>query len=208
MSLVLEALGIDLVDGLGAGRPRREPAVGGDDLDAANRRVVTGSAVVLAEDRLAGERSRLDRLRGYLPQPRLLLGRCRSVDPCVERRAELLGKATVMLAGLLAGAGGDLGRQQIHDQPVLVGRPDAAIVPQKTGAGTFLAAEAARAVEESGDKPLEPDRHFLQSASQLFRYAIDHAAADQRLADRGTARPARAVRQQIGDGDSQIVIGV
>ena len=36
--LVLEALRVDLVDVLGAGGPRREPAAGGDDLQAADRR--------------------------------------------------------------------------------------------------------------------------------------------------------------------------
>ena len=42
--LAVEALRVDLVDVLGPGRPRGEPAVLGDDLQAADRRAVAGRA--------------------------------------------------------------------------------------------------------------------------------------------------------------------
>ena len=42
--LAAETLGIDLVDVFGAGRARGKPAVLGDDLDAADRRIVAGRA--------------------------------------------------------------------------------------------------------------------------------------------------------------------
>src|SRR6187397_232020 len=42
---VAKGFGVDLVDVLGARRPRREPAVGADDLDAADRRVVGRRAI-------------------------------------------------------------------------------------------------------------------------------------------------------------------
>ena len=44
MVLAAKALGVDLVDVLGARRPRGEPAVRGDHLDAADRRVVARRA--------------------------------------------------------------------------------------------------------------------------------------------------------------------
>src|ERR1700746_3137459 len=99
-----------------------------------------------------------------------------------------------MLTGILPGAGGDLGRQQIHDQSVLVGRPYAAIAAQKAGAGAFLATEAVGTVEQAWRKPLETDRHFGQPTAQLIHAPVDHAAADQGLANGGRYRPIGAVR--------------
>ena len=55
VGLVLETLGVDLVDVLGAGGPGREPAACGDDLQAADRRVVARGAGQLGGDRLAGQ---------------------------------------------------------------------------------------------------------------------------------------------------------
>ena len=120
----------------------------------------------------------------------------------------MFGEQAVMLAGILAGARRDLGRQKVHDQAVLVGRPYAAVMAQETGAGAFLAAKAARAVKQARDEPLEADRHLTEPLPQLFHYPVDYAAADQRLANRGCGRPVRAMRQQIGDRNRQIMIGV
>ena len=55
MSLILEALCIDLVDILGAGRPGRKPATLGNDLESADRGAVTWSRGQFGCDRLAGE---------------------------------------------------------------------------------------------------------------------------------------------------------
>ncbi len=49
----LKALGIDLVDILGAGGTRRKPSVRSDDLCASDRRVVTGRPIVDALNRFA-----------------------------------------------------------------------------------------------------------------------------------------------------------
>ena len=59
-----------------------------------------------------------------------------------------------------------------------------------------------------GDEPLEADRHLAEPAAELCHDAVDHAAADQRLADRGVGRPVGPVRQQVPDRDRQIMIGV
>ena len=105
------------------------------------------------------------------------------VDPRVVRRAELRGQLAVVLARIFAGAGEDLGGQQVEDRAVLVGRPDGAVAPQEAGAGALLAAEAERAVEQPGREPLEADRHLAERPVQAGDHAIDQAAADQRLAD-------------------------
>ena len=60
--LVLEALGIDLVFVLGAGRASREPAARGHYLQAADRRPVAGGAGQLGRDRLARQLRLLDGL--------------------------------------------------------------------------------------------------------------------------------------------------
>src|SRR5688572_17334668 len=52
---VFEAFGVDLVDVLRAAGAGGEPAVWGDDLEPADRRVVAGGARELRDDRLAGE---------------------------------------------------------------------------------------------------------------------------------------------------------
>ena len=54
-------------------------------------------------------------------------GRRRRIDARVERRAELRRQFAVVLAGIFARAGRDLGRQQVHDRAVLVRRPHGAV---------------------------------------------------------------------------------
>src|SRR5262245_58599465 len=49
----VEALRVNLVDVFRAGGARREPSVGGHDLQAADRRVIAGSPRQLRGDRLA-----------------------------------------------------------------------------------------------------------------------------------------------------------
>src|SRR5262245_12441517 len=54
VGLVLEALRVDLVDVFRAGRPGREPATGGHDLQAADRGVIARGTGQLGQDRFAG----------------------------------------------------------------------------------------------------------------------------------------------------------
>ena len=53
---------------------------------------------------------------------------------------------------------------------------------------------------------LNPTGTSTELASQPRGHAVDHAAADDRLADRRRRRPARPVLEQIVDRDGQIVI--
>src|SRR5215469_13094524 len=198
---VLEALGVDFVDRLCPRRSRREPAAGCDHLKAVNRSLVAGGVAQLHNDRLAGQTRLLDGLGRQGFQPRFLFG-CRGrIDARVAWRAEFRGQLPVVLAGVFAGASRDLGRQQVHDRTVLVSRPYAAIMAQETGAGAFLAAKAARAVEQPTHEPFEADGYFIKPVPKLLYHPVDHATADQRLADRRMGRPVRAMRQQVMDGN-------
>ena len=95
-----------------------------------------------------------------------------------------------MLAGIFAGAGRDLGRQQVHDRPVLVSRPYASVVPQEAGAGALFAAKAARAVKEPRHEPFEADRDLVEPAPEFVHDAVDPlalmAGIRQALRDHGT----------------------
>src|SRR5206468_674692 len=52
------------------------------------------------------------------------------------------------------------------------------------------------------------DRHFDEATTDGAGDAIDHAAADHRLADAGAGRPPRATLEEILDRDREIVIRV
>src|SRR5262245_33091768 len=141
--LVLKTLSIDLVDMLRTGWPGCKPTASGHDFEAADGGVVPRGTGQSGSDRLASQGRGLDGLRRQLGQARLLCGRCRGVEARVVRRAELRRQFAVVLARVLLRASSNLGRQQVHDRTVLVGRPHAAIVSQKACAGTLLTAEAA-----------------------------------------------------------------
>jgi hypothetical protein len=122
-----------------------------------------------------------DRMRGVMPVP---LARCRTRDR------------------------GDLGREQAQQRPVLVGRPDLAVPAQEARAGRLLAAEPDRAVEQAGHEPLEADRHLDEPPADSLGDPIDHARADERLADGSVGRPAVARLEQVLDRHREEVVGV
>src|SRR5437899_3753698 len=90
MVLAAEALGVDLIDILGARWPRREPAAVGSYLDPAEALAVAGRGAERGEDRLAGELGGAEAIGRQLLQHGLLLRRRRRVDPCAERHSELV----------------------------------------------------------------------------------------------------------------------
>src|SRR5438874_451465 len=91
---------------LSRGLPQNAPCR--DALQAADRRTIAWSARQLGNDRLAPQFAGRDRFRREALEHRLLLGRRRGVDPGVTRLAELSRQFLVVLAWILAGAGGDL----------------------------------------------------------------------------------------------------
>src|SRR5690606_2156830 len=160
-----EAFAVDLVDVLGARRPRGEPAVVGNHLDAADRGVVAGGLVQYLPDRRPGERVRFQLGGCELRQRLLLLRAGRRLDAVEERLAEGIAQAAVVLGGIVAVARGEFGREQRRRHAVLVGGPHRAVAAQETGARALLAAQPQRAVEQPVGKPLEPHRRLVQLAS-------------------------------------------
>ena len=203
-----EALGIRLVDVLGARGSRGEPAVLRHHLETADRRAVAGRRGQDRRDRLAGQLARPDLLRRQLRQRCLLGRRGGDVDAPVDRVAVALRQPSVDLAGVAPAAGRHLGRQQAQDQAVLVGRPGRAIAAQERRARALLAAEPERAVEQPVDEPLEAHRHLDEPAPEAGDDAIDDAAADQRLAHPGVAGPVARAAEQVRDAGGQVVVGV
>src|SRR5208337_5461581 len=112
----------------------------------------------------------------------LLLRSRRRLDAVVSRLAELAREIAVDFAGIAAHARCDLRRQQGRHDAVLVRRPGAPIDPQEGRARTLFPAEAERTVEQAIHEPLEADRHLVELTAELRRDAIDHLAADHRLA--------------------------
>src|SRR5947208_15406487 len=83
--LILKTLRIDLIDILGAGGSRDEPAVGSHYLEAADRCAVTWGRSQFGRDRLAGELRSCDHLGRQFFQSRLLFLRTWRIDTGVAR---------------------------------------------------------------------------------------------------------------------------
>src|ERR1700686_5726197 len=113
-----------------------------------------------------------------------------------------------MFSGVLASARGNLRSQQVHDRPVLVGRPYCAIKTKKTRSSAFLSAETVRAIDQARHKPLETHRHFAELAAELFDDPVNHAAAHQGLSHRNCVMPLRPVRKQKADGNGKVMVRV
>src|SRR6266446_1540496 len=192
VSLVLEALRVDLVDVLRAGRPRREPAAPGDDLQPADRLAVARGAGQLGPDRFAGQLRLHDGLEGEVRQPRLLLGRRRRIDACVVRRAELLGQRPIVLARVVSGARGDLGRQEGHDRAVLVGGPCGADKD-----GPIMALLAAEITARTGNDPGEHYRALTKEFGTPYYTRIDAPATPEQKARLEKLSPEAVLESQL-----------
>src|SRR3546814_15507583 len=66
--------------------------------------------------------------------------------------------------------------------------------------------QAERASEQAVGEPLEAHRRLVQPAIEPRCDAIDHAAADHGLADRGPGAPLRAVAEQVVDHRRHVVV--
>ncbi len=204
----LEGLGVDLVHVLRARRARGEPRAVRRHLQATDGRVVTGSAHQLRDDRIPRQLGRRHVVGGQGGELRLLLAGGSRVDAGVGGGAEALHLLGVQLRRRLAGHREDLRGEQRQDNAVLVGRPHRAVLAQERGPRALLAAEADGAGEQAGDEVLEAHRHLDQVASHGGHDAVDERGGDQGLTNGCLGTPARAVREQILDGDGQEVIRV
>src|SRR5205807_7747631 len=151
--LVAKALGVDLVDVLGAARPRGEPAARGYDLEPTDLGVVAGRLDELGEDRLARQRRGLDRLRRELLQRILLRRRGRGVDAGVDGASQLARDLLIEHAGVLAGAREALRLAPGHDDALFVRAPDGAVAAQEGGARALLSGDVQPALEQPWPEP-------------------------------------------------------
>src|ERR1700677_966302 len=186
---IAEALGVNLVDILGARRSCGEPTALRAYLDAADRRIVPGRARQHFLDALSGELRHADLRSIQLGELFLLLGSRGRLDAIGEGLAQIAHQGTVRLGGIAAVPRGDLGRKQARRDAVLVSAPRSAVEPQERSARAFLAAEAEIPRLEAGHEPLETHRHLVQRALEARRHAIDQGARDDGLADTGALLP-------------------
>ena len=115
----------------------------------------------------------------------------------------------MQLCRVLAGLGGDFRSQQVRDQTVLVGGPHAAVLAQEAHAGALFAAEGDFTLEQRVDEPLEADRHLNELGVDGSGHAVDQGGGNQRLADAGAFRPARAIAaEQILHAHGDVVVRV
>src|SRR5271155_3719746 len=205
--LVAKALGIDLVYLLGTGWPRREPTTLGNHLNPADRLAIPGCVGENGLDLLPSQRGTLDTLFAHLRQHRLLLCGCGGIRPVVQRVAKLPGEIVVNLAWILMHSGGDLDCQQSGDDAVLVGGPHSTVTTQEGGAGALFTHEPELAFEQSVDEVLEAYRNFEELSAQPGGDPIDHAAADDRLANGDLLAPLGAMLEEIVDAHREIVVG-
>src|SRR4029077_7991640 len=98
---------------------RSEPAVLGDDLEPADRGVITRSVGQRGLNLLSGKLRGPDLVRRELRQQFLLRWRRSSVDALEARCAELPRELAIGLAGIAPGAGGNLRGQQGRRHSVL-----------------------------------------------------------------------------------------
>src|SRR6185369_2305266 len=103
----------------------------------------------------------------------------------------------VAFARIASENGGDLRGEQAEDDAVLIGGPHGAVATTERRAGALLAGKRSGAARETVDKPLEADGNLHERALETLHHAIDHAAADDRLAHTRRRRPVGAMREQI-----------
>ena len=208
MIRAFEAFGIDLIDVLGTGRACGEPAVIGNDLEAADGGAVAGGVGEFGGDGIAGEGIGADLVRREVQQG-LLLGCVRGgVEALVYRCAEFGFEGLVVFAGVLAGDRGDLRGEQIQEDAVLIGGPYGPVGAQEGGARAFFAAEAEGTGEQAVHEPFEAYGNFGEAPAQPCGHPVDHRAGHQGFAHGGIGAPAGAVLEQVIDGDGEVMIGV
>src|ERR1035437_7095915 len=156
-----EALGVELVDLLGTGRPSGKPTGFRDDFDPANRITVARGDGEDCLDAVARQLSRLDVLGSEAFENQFLRRRGRRVDPLVTWITELTGELLVGFTRITTSARSDLGREESGNNAVLVRRPDRPVAAQERGSGALFTGEAEAAREQSVDKPFETDRYFV-----------------------------------------------
>ena len=207
MFFATEALGVNLVLILRAGRARGKPRVLRRHLEAADHRAVARRLSELGDDLLARQLRRRHLLRRELLQDGLLLTGSRGIGARIGRRTIVLRQLRVALRRSLTRHCQDLRGQQVQDDAILVGGPHAPVEAQEGSTGGFFAAEAEGAVDKPRHKPLEAHRHLHELTPQAGHDAVDHGRGHQGLAHAGVT-PLGAVAKQVLDGHREVVVRV
>src|SRR5438552_3569036 len=103
--------------------------------------------------------------------------RGRGIDPGIKRTSKLRGQFTEVHAGIFSGSSGDLCGKKIHNQSVLVCRPHLTVAAQEACTRALFSAKTDGAIDQSGHKPLEAYRHFVQLTSEFLYNPVYHATA-------------------------------
>ncbi len=183
MRVALEALHVDLVDGLGAGGARREPAVLGHYLETADGGIIARRLGQLGDDGLTRQGGGFHQCRIQLGEHRFLGTVGRGVDTAIAGATKLGFQCVVVSLRILAGHRQNFRRQQRQNETILVGGPDGTIFAQEGGARALLAAKAELAAVEAIHEPFKADRHLFEGAANLAGHPVDHGGRDQRLAN-------------------------
>ena len=137
-----ETLGVDFAHIFSTGRTRREPTFISDDLQAADRCAIAGSLGEFASNLRACERISFEVFGSQFAERGFLFGRGGRIFTRIVENAVLVGKFFVMFGRILAGLSGNFNGEQVHNDTVFIGRPNACIFAQERRAGRLFAAEA------------------------------------------------------------------
>ena len=166
-------------EGRAANHPLR-----GDHFDAADRLTVSGSGRQHLLRRFAGDVGHMQIARRQLRQSRLLRRRGRGVDAFVDRVARGLGSARGRSRPDLCPVRAVI---SAASRPAMI--PSLSVVQtlpsrrRKEAPALSSPAKPSRPVHKSVDEPVEADGHLVKPAAQARGNAVDHAAADDGLAD-------------------------
>ena len=113
-----------------------------------------------------------------------------------------------MLRRILSSGCRDFRREERENDAIFIRRPAVAIETEEGGSSALFTAETDGFRTQAGHKPFETDGHFADFAAKQFTDAVDHGAADERLADLRICWPLRTRLEEILDGDGEIVVGI
>ena len=114
----------------------------------------------------------------------------------------------MQLRGGLAGDGQNLRGEQRQDDSILIGGPHSAILAKEGGSCTFLTTETKLSTDQTWNEVLEAHGDLNELSANRISNAVDECRRDQGLTDRSFCRPVRAMREEVFDGNGQVVVRV
>ena len=114
----------------------------------------------------------------------------------------------MQLRGGLTGNGQNLRGEQRQDDSILIGGPHSAVLAQEGGSCAFLTAETELSADQTWNEVLEAHGNLNELSANRISNAVDECRRDQGLTDRSFCRPVRAMREEVFDRNSQVVVRV